>query len=214
MKILTTRFFIVFILLSFNNLSAQSRFGGGVVGGFNASQMDGDGVAGFSKVGANIGLQATIQPAESGRWLTTIGMQYSQRGSRSNPNESITIWSATLNYLEVPVTMSFRDWKVTDKSGRDFYKVYFTAGLSYGRLFSTQISPNFTHPQEAIDVFQKNDISLTGGLSYYLNHHWGLTWRYTRSTNYLFNPQKYNGSLASYNALQGYFLTFQTVWMF
>ena len=214
MKILTTRFFIVFILLSLYNLHAQSRFGGGVIGGFNASQMDGDGVAGFSKVGANIGLQATIQPSESGRWLTTIGMQYSQRGSRSNPNESITIWSATLNYLEVPVTMSVRDWKVTDKSGRDFYKVYFTAGLSYGRLFSTQISPNFTHPQEAIDVFQKNDISLTGGLSYYLNHHWGLTWRYTRSTNYLFNPQKYNGSLASYNALQGYFLTFQTVWMF
>lgn len=211
MKILI-RFF--FILLTFNSLQAQSRFGGGIVAGFNASQLDGDNTAGFTKVGANVGLQATIQTGVSDRWLLTTGMQLSQRGSRSNPNESGTVWSATLNYLEVPITMSLRDWKTTDKSGHDFYKVYFTAGLSYGRLFSQNVSPNFTHPQAVVDVFQKNDFSFTGGVSYYINHHWGFNWRFTRSFNYLFDPRKYGSGLSNYNGLLGYFLSFQTVWMF
>jgi Outer membrane protein beta-barrel domain len=206
--------FLIFILLSVNSLKAQSRFGGGIVAGFNASQMDGDGTAGFTKVGGNIGLRATVQLTESDKWQLATNMVLSQRGSRSNPNDGGAVWSATLNYLEVPVTMSIRDWKVTDKSGHDFYKVYFTVGLSYGRLYSSVVSPNFTHPQAVVDVFQKNDISGVAGLSYYVNHHWGFNWYYTRSLNYLFNPQKHEGNLASFNALQGYFLTFQTVWMF
>ena len=216
MKIGTKTIFFIFILLITNNLQAQSRFGGGIVAGFNASQMDGDQAAGFSKVGANVGLQATIQLDEIGKWLLTTNMLYSQRGSRSSQNDAGPIRSATLNYLEVPVTISYRDWKVTDKSGYDFYKVYFTAGLSYGRLFNYKISDNFTHPKAVWDVFEKNDIAYTGGLSYYVNRHWGFNWRYTRSANFLFNPKKHqdNVALSSYSALQVYFLTFQTVWMF
>ena len=216
MRVWTKLVFTLFILLIINTLQAQSRFGGGVVAGFNASQMDGDVAAGYAKVGGNIGLRATIQPNESGRWLITTDMLLSQRGSRSDQNDASPIRSATLNYLEVPVTMSFRDWKTTDKSGREFYKVYFTAGLSYGRLFSYKVSENFTHPKAVWDVFEKNDISYTGGLSYFINHHWGFNWRYTRSINFLFHPKKHqdNTALSSYAALQVYFLTFQTVWMF
>ncbi len=216
MKNLIKIILFVSILLTINNLQAQSRFGGGIVAGFNASQMDGDQAAGFSKVGANIGLQATVQLNEIGNWLLTTNILFSQRGSRSTQNDAGPIRSASLNYLEVPVTISFRDWKVTDKNGQEFYKVYFTAGLSYGRLFSYKISENFTHPKAVWDVFQKNDIAYTAGLSYYVNRHWGFNWRYTRSANFLFHPKNYkdNIALSSYAALQVYFLTFQTVWMF
>ena len=216
MKFWTKLLCTFFILLVVNNLQAQSRFGGGIVAGLNASQMDGDQAAGFSKVGGSVGLCATIQTSETGNWLLTTDILLSQRGSRSSPNDAGPIRSASLNYLEVPVTMSYRDWKVTDKSGQEFYKVYFTAGMSYGRLFSYKLTENFTHPKAVSDVFQKNDMALTGGLSYFVNHHWGFNWRYTRSVNYLFNPKKYenNVALTSYAALQVYFLTFQTVWMF
>jgi hypothetical protein len=211
--ILTSAFLM---LLTINNLEAQSRFGGGIIAGFNASQMDGDQAAGYSKVGGSVGLSATIQTNETGNWLLTTNMLLSQRGSRSSPNDGGPIRSASLNYLEVPVTMSYRDWKKTDNSGTEYYKIYFTAGLSYGRLFSYKVSENFTHPTAVWNVFQKNDIAITGGLSYFVNHHWGFNWRYTRSVNYLFNPKKYesNIALSSYSALQVYFLTFQTVWMF
>ena len=214
MKMSNKFIFIFTLLLIINGLKAQSPFGGGIVLCFNASQMDGDQAAGFSKVGANVGLQATVQFSETSKWLLTTNLLLSQRGSRSSQNDAGPIRSASLNYIEVPLTMSFRDWLVTDKSGHDFYKVYFTAGLSYGRLFNYKISENFTHPKAVWDVFQKNDISYTGGLSYYVNRHWGFNWRYTRSFNYLFNPRKYSNGLSSYAALQVYFLTFQTAFMF
>jgi hypothetical protein len=216
MKVRALQFFVSLILLTINNLQAQSRFGGGIVAGFNASQMDGDQAAGFHKVGGNIGLCATVQTTETGKWLLTTNILLSQRGARSTPNDAGPIRSLTLNYLEVPVMMSLRDWKKTDNSGVEYYKVYLTAGLSYGRLFGYKVSENFSHPKAVFDVFQSNDLSYTAGVSYFFNHHLGFNWRYTRSVNFLFNPKKYesNIALSSYAALQVYFLTFQTVWMF
>ena len=216
MKILTIFGSFFILLLTINNLEAQSRFGGGIVAGFNASQMDGDQAAGYSKVGGSVGLSATIQTNETGNWLLTTNILLSQRGSRSSPNDAGPIRSASLNYLEVPVTMSYRDWKKTDNSGVEYYKVYFTAGLSYGRLFSYKVSDNFTHPKAVWDVFQKNDIAYTVGLSYFFNHHLGTNYRFTRSANFLFHPKNHenNIALSSYAALQVYFLTFQVVWMF
>ncbi|MBL7813477.1 MAG: outer membrane beta-barrel protein [Saprospiraceae bacterium] len=213
---LTKCLIALYTILFFNSLDAQVRFGGGVVAGFNASQMDGDNAAGFNKVGGTIGLRATMQPSDVSKWLWTLDMLFSQRGSRSSQNDAGPIRSATLNYLEVPLLVNYRDWKVTDKSGNEFYKVYFTAGLSYGRLFSYKISDNFTHPKAVWDVFEKNDVAYTGGLSYFVNRHWGFNWRYTRSANFLFHPKNHKDQIAlsTYPALQVYFLTFQTVWMF
>jgi hypothetical protein len=121
-----------------------------------------------------------------------------------------------LQYLEVPVLISLRDWLVTDKQGRDYYKVYFSAGMSYGRLFSSERSERWIHPQNALDLFARNDIAYTAGLSYFVNRHWGFTWRYTRSLNYLYNRLKYpeDAILVNLNSLTGYFVSFQTVWMF
>jgi Outer membrane protein beta-barrel domain len=207
-------FFILFIHLFINDLSAQNRFGGGVVLGFNGSQMDGDRAAGYNKVGLNAGLRGTVRLNEEGRWLLTTEILFSQRGARSVEKDYfITNWKATLNYLEVPVMVSYLDWYQEEAQ---YYRVHFTVGLSYGRLFSTKISEIFTHPREAVDVFQQNDIGYTAGLSYFVNRHWGFTCRYTRSFNFLFHPNKHPNDpiLNGLTALQGYFLTFQTCWNF
>jgi hypothetical protein len=202
------------IALIINGLSAQNRFGGAVVVGFNAAQMDGDFAAGYHKVGLNAGLRGTVRLNESGKWLLSTEMLFSQRGARTVERDNVSPdWKATLNYLEVPVLISYLDWAQDDGA---YYKVHFTAGLSYGRLFNTKITFPFTHPPAAIDVFQQNDVAYTMGLSYYMNRNWGFTWRYTRSFNYLFNPRKYENDplLGGLTALQGYFLTFQTCWNF
>ncbi len=207
-------FFILCITLIINNLSAQNRFGGGVVLGFNAAQMDGDFAAGFHKVGLNVGLRGTARLNNDGRWLLTTEMLFSQRGARSVDSDNVSPdWKATLNYLEVPVLISYLDWAQNDGA---YYKVHFTAGLSYGRLFGSNITFPFTHPREAVDVFEQNDLSYTAGLSYFMNRNWGFTWRYSRSLGYLFNPIKYKNEpvLGGLTALQGYFLTFQTCWNF
>jgi Outer membrane protein beta-barrel domain len=207
-------FLILFITLIVNSLSAQSRFGGGVILGFNAAQMDGDFAAGYSKVGLNAGLRGTARLSEDGKWLLSTELLLSQRGARTvNRDGASPDWKATLNYLEVPVMVSYLDWMQDEGA---YYKVHFTAGLSYGRLFSTKITFPFTHIQEAIDVFSKSDVSYTAGVSYFVNRNLGFTGRYSRSFGYLFNPQKHkdNFALSSLTALQGYFLTFQTCWNF
>ncbi|MDZ7879648.1 MAG: outer membrane beta-barrel protein [Saprospiraceae bacterium] len=207
-------FFILSFTVIINNLSAQNRFGGGVVLGFNAAQMDGDFAAGYHKVGLNVGLRGTTRLNDNGKWLLTTEMLLSQRGARTVDRDGANPdWKATLNYLEVPVLVSYLDWAQEEGA---YYKVHFTGGVSYGRLFSTKISFPFTHPQEVIDVFGKSDVSYTAGISYFVNSNLGFTGRYSRSFGYLFHPKNYkeNVFLNGLTALQGYFLTFQTCWMF
>ena len=206
-------FFILFYLLIINNLFAQNRFGGGVILGFNAAQMDGDRAAGYNKVGLNAGLRGTVRLNEDGRWLLSTELLFSQRGARSVERDYfIRDWNATLNYIEIPVMINYLDW--LQEGGH--YKVHFTAGLSYGRLFSSKISETFTHPTEAVNLFQQNDVSYTMGVSYFISRHWGFTARYSRSLNYIFHPKNYKGDpvLGGLTALQGYFLTFQTCFVF
>jgi hypothetical protein len=207
-------YFVLFTVLLINSLSAQNRFGGGVVVGFNAAQMDGDFAAGFHKVGLNAGVRGTARLNDDGRWLLTTEMLLSQRGARTVERDGANPdWKATLNYLEVPVLISYLDWAQDEGA---YYKVHFTAGVSYGRLFSTKVSDPFIHPRAAVDVFEQNDVSYTGGVSYFLSRNLGFSFRYSRSFNYLFNPIKYKTDpvLGGLTALQGYFLTFQTCWNF
>ena len=115
--------------------------------------------------------------------------------------------------LEVPVMVSYLDWLQEEAQ---YYKVRVSAGVSYGRLFSSKISPSFTHPTEAVNLFQQNDISYTAGVSYFISRNWGFTARYSRSVNFLFHPRNYKNDpvLGGLTALQGYFLTFQTCFEF
>ena len=206
--------FILLNLLIINNLFAQNRFGGGVILGFNAAQMDGDRAAGYNKVGLNTGLRGTVRLNDDGKWLLSTELLFSQRGARSVERDYFIInWKATLNYIEIPVMVSYLDWLQEDGQ---YYKVHVTAGLSYGRLFSSKITQSFTHPTEAVNLFQQNDISYTAGASYFISRHWGFTARYSRSLNYIFHPKNYKNDpvLGGLTALQGYFLTFQTCFVF
>jgi hypothetical protein len=207
-------FLAIAILLIISNLNAQNRFGGGLILGFNAAQMDGDFAAGYHKVGLNAGARGTVRLNNDGRWLLSTELLFSQRGARSvesdgaNPN-----WSATLNYVEIPVLLNYLDWAQDEGA---YYKVHFTAGLSYGRLFNSNVSDPFTHPREVVNIFAQNDVSYTAGVSYFINRHWGFTWRFSRSLGYLFHPKDHTTDpvLGGLTALQGYFLTFQTCWLF
>ena len=83
-------------------------------------------------------------------------------------------------------------------------------------VIGTNITTIFTHPPEAIEKFNKSDFSYTLGVSYFVNRHWGFTWRYTQSVNYLFDPKDYPSepNFDRLYALKGYFFTVQTCWLF
>ena len=215
MKFYTKFLFLICNLLTVNQLQAQSIFKGGIVAGLNAAQLDGDEAAGYHKVGLNAGVRATIDLGGRFEFLTEI--LYSQRGSRTTDIEaSFFTRTCTLNYLEVPVLVNIRDWISTTESGEKYYKVHFSLGVSYGRLFSTNANDNFVNllfpNSNAIDLFEKNDLSYMAGVGYFVNQHWGFSCRIAKSFGLLYDSKKYLN--LPFGDLKGHYLTFQTVWIF
>ena len=194
-----------------NSQTNQLRtFRAGLVAGANASQMDGDGLAGYDKLGISTGLRVTVPFRERMKW--GIDLLYSQRGSQSKftLDGDYPIAFIKLQYLEIPISVSYMDWLSTDDNNRSYYKVYGAAGLSYGRLIRAKADSPFL-----VDEFDfilengttnKNDISflLEGG--YYTNSNFAIAIRFTRSMIAMFNTDE---SGLENNKLIGYFFTFK-----
>jgi len=83
------------------------KFNGGLLGGATASQIHGDGIGGFNKVGVNVG--ATIEIGRRGKKNIQIGIVYNQKGSRKPPNppEDYDTWRYRFTYIDIPITISY-----------------------------------------------------------------------------------------------------------
>lgn len=98
--------FLLTVLLCNLNLFAQ-KFEAGFLGGFSASQISGDGLAGFDKGGARLGAYISY-PLKNKRINFEVGMQYLQKGSKEPIGESgISNYNMNLHYIEVPVTVNY-----------------------------------------------------------------------------------------------------------
>jgi hypothetical protein len=202
---------LVSVFTVFSQTSAQ-RFSAGLMAGINASQIDGDQLAGYDKIGFTGGIKAIIN-FESPFDLN-VEFLFSQRGSKPdifNPDYDPDI-NVSLLYAELPVYVTLGDW--WQEEGQ-YHKVSAHAGLSYGRLIKASTFDHFNSSEQSIDrlvpYFNENDLSWLVGVSYRFNSHWGLTGRYTRGITPLLSPQKHN--LAA-ERLLSYFITFRTEYYF
>ena len=79
------RFIFLFIFsfsLIFSERSFSQHFLGAISAGINLSQVDGDEVYGFKKVGFNGGPSVIIPFGKDKKWSVTIELLFSQLGSR------------------------------------------------------------------------------------------------------------------------------------
>jgi opacity protein-like surface antigen len=98
--------FLLTALLCNLSLFAQ-KFEAGFVGGFSASQISGDGLAGFDKGGARLGAYISY-PLQNKRINFEVGMQYLQKGSKEPSGErGISNYNMNLHYVEVPFTVNY-----------------------------------------------------------------------------------------------------------
>ncbi|MEJ6711037.1 MAG: outer membrane beta-barrel protein [Flavobacteriales bacterium] len=98
--------FLLTALLCNLSLFAQ-KFEAGFVGGFSASQISGDGLAGFDKGGARLGAYISY-PLKNKRINFVVGMQYLQKGSKEPSGErGISNYNMNLHYLEMPFTVNY-----------------------------------------------------------------------------------------------------------
>ncbi|MBT3385617.1 MAG: PorT family protein [Prolixibacteraceae bacterium] len=97
--------FFIFIL----NLVSAQRFEGGILAGFNASQVEGDTFKGFNKPGALAGfyVQTDVAPAV----FAGMEIKYAQKGARNRitpKNPDPVKYIMRLGYVDVPIFVGFR----------------------------------------------------------------------------------------------------------
>jgi Outer membrane protein beta-barrel domain len=173
---------------------AGQRFKAMAIVGANASQIDGDNLYGFNKLGLSAGARLSYANEKSVDFA--LEMLYSQRGSSVHFFNNAEGDKISLNYIELPVIISIRDWyNETDR----FYKVRAEGGLSYGYLFSADAA-GFEE-----EFFRKHDVSWIIGAGINFNKMWGMSLRYTAS---LYNM--YKDPTADRSTLKGYFLTLRS----
>lgn len=120
---------LTFLLYALCTTLYAQRFKGAVMGGMNISQVDGDEVVGYKRIGAHFGA-AAILPIK--KFDITLEAVFNQKGAYQKPQYLADTFGRTgeydlrLNYVEVPIIAHYTD------------KEFITAGLgfSWGRLVS------------------------------------------------------------------------------
>lgn len=202
---------LLFLALSQTYSQAQ-RFGAAIVAGMNASQIDGDQLAGYDKIGLSAGFKTMIQ-FESALKLN-VEFLYSERGSRPNifnddydPDINIT-----LQYIEIPFYVSIGDW--WQEEGQ-YHKVSAHGGFSYGRLIDASTVDYYNSAEDSYDklvpYFNQNDVSWFLGIDYRFSPRFGVMGRYTRGITPLLDPEKNN---LNTQRLLTYFLTLRLDYYF
>jgi hypothetical protein len=158
--------------LQAQNDRQQRTFEGGIVAGFNMAQIDGDLLYGFNKLGINAGLRANALLSE--RWHLGVELLFSQQGAtRSNKDNPASPFDRIhLNYVEAPVLLCFREWKI-EASG----------GLSYSRLINYKITDAVGDDATAQIPLKENNVSLLLGATFFVQENFGINAYWSRSLN-------------------------------
>ena len=138
----------------------QRRFEADIVVGSNFSQLDGDGIAGFNKVGIKAGLDISYPTSETKGW--SLGLYLDQRGSSTRLiRTNVFDQFIALQYLSIPISIYSKSWW-HDETNR--YKVKVYGSFVPARLFaSSSDNPSFDNET---DSFKKWDMSFLIGISY------------------------------------------------
>lgn len=167
---------LLIVTTTFTTTNGQSIKAFVTLGG-NLSQIDGDEVYGFKKIGFTGSVGAMIPFSENKKWAVSIETKFSQYGAyeKSYPYH----YDATLPYIEIPVMAHFVD----NKGGWTF-----GLGAVYGRLmdYTEEAAWDNTGVTTAITDFQKkeyerNDISFVADIRFAIWKNLKFNFRYQHS---------------------------------
>lgn len=169
-----------FLLLATGRIQAQ-QIQAAIIAGGNLSQVDGDEIFGFNKIGLNTGLGAVVPFGK--HFQFSIETLFSQKGSYQGPqyedtdslgNVTTGEYKANLDYLEVPVMVLYNDKDVITGG----------LGLSYSRLVRVR---EYEHGQRVETTtlndgpYNRNDFSFLADIRFRVYKMFKLNLRYTYS---------------------------------
>ncbi|MDL2297348.1 PorT family protein [Bacteroidales bacterium OttesenSCG-928-B11] len=163
------------ILLACSHLFSQgSGIRGGVRAGATTSQISGDDLSGFHKLGAYAGVFANI-PFPNERWKFQMELNFIMKGSSrfvkaSDDPNAVQKYVLNLFYIELPLLIKYNAF----------------------RNFDIELGPtiNFLMGSREVDLggqimgrppFRFFEFCILGGVSYSFNEHWSINLRYTNS---------------------------------
>lgn len=161
------------LFFGLNGSEVQAQlFRGGIVVGSNFSQIEGDDISGFRKIGLLVGVSSEILLSE--QFFLNFDILYSQKGSRGTfeGDGSFLDKRIALDYLEIPVLFKYRDSKGMDFGG----------GLSLGRLVRNEMFENgidSTEPYFTEAGLRNFDLGLVGDVTYNASDRWQIGFRWT-----------------------------------
>ena len=172
------RLLIVLLLLALGSSVLAQRFKGAVMGGMNISQVDGDEVVGYHRVGAHLGVAAILPIKKFDITLETV---FNQKGAHEGQQYLDTVkgiiytgeYDLRLNYVEVPLLAHYTDRE----------RLTAGAGFSWGRLVNyKEVEHGGGVPPYSDTVeFNKNDFNVLVDLQVRLYKRLKLNFRYSYS---------------------------------
>lgn len=204
MKIIRLFLFVVFLQVAFN--SSAQKIKGMAILGVNMSQLDGDRVFGYHKLGPNLGVGAILplSNAFSIHVETLLAQKGAHQGVRSEDSLDGS-YDIKLQYAEVPVYLNFYDQKG---------KMSIGAGLTYGKLVGFREEQNgykinFPHDY----IVKPNTTDISGFFNIYMPLGAGLkfNFRYAYSLKSIRNREFSDGKFREqYNNV----LSFRLIYIF
>lgn len=156
-------FLAILFLFAFISLHAQ-QFQGGVVAGAVASQVNGDGLAGFDQPGFQLGVFASLPHKTSGTWQ--MELIYISKGARQLPNDSASsLYASRLHYTDLNLLYRYR---------------YKSLGFEIGPVvsFLLRASESDLYGEITPEVeWQRVHLAALAGINYFFSDTWYVSFR-------------------------------------
>ncbi|MCB0557999.1 MAG: outer membrane beta-barrel protein [Lewinellaceae bacterium] len=162
------------ITLHAQDTGPERRFEAGVVAGMNLSQIDGDDLTGFNKIGVNVG--ARVDAILTERWRLSLEMLFAQQGASRHKldNPASAFDKIRLNLVEAPVMVHFQDWKIQA-----------SAGVSYARVINAEVIDYTGEDATESYPLQEDLFSIILGGTFFFQENLGINIQWSRWLNNL-----------------------------
>ena len=171
------------------------NFNSGITAGLTTSQVSGDDLSGFHKLGIHGGAYVNLRVADSS--YLQMEMLFVQKGSQQGQDleKGKAYYKMQLNYIEVPLLYQLKRKRFT-------YEI----GASFGYLFRSKVSNIYgEYPDGTPESrpFNSTEISACAGINYKIYKHFSLGWRFSNSVLPIrahYSGRTFRWNLGQYNS--------------
>ena len=167
-------------LLCLSTIGISQAFIGNLHSGLNLSQLSGDDLNGFRKLGLHAGASVSY-PWSNTQKQISLEFLYQQKGSRQGDNAG-DLQQISVNTLSIPLIYRWGEWYNEQIERHNFYV---EIGATVNAINNVQSENTFF--DNRTDEFKNFDWGLLAGIKISINRKFSTTIRYERSVTDLFN---------------------------